>query len=126
MRLVRGSVLLVAVVWGVTMAAGAQMVGDRVPLRFDVEHEHNGGKCSGTLTIDKWTFVYESIDRPQDNRTWKITQIDKVESKNPRELVLKTTESGASTLGQGRNYKFRVLGAGIDADVVAWMQDRVQ
>lgn len=126
MRLVRSSVLLAALAFGLAPLAGAQMVGDRVPLSFDVEHEHNSGRCHGTLTIDKWKFVYESIDRPQDSRTWKITEIDKVESKNPRELVLKTTESGKSTLGQGRNYKFRVLGAGIDPDVVAWMQDRVQ
>lgn len=126
MRAMRPAAVVAAVAFAVATLAGAQMVGDRVPLRFDVEHEHNGGKCSGTLTIDKWTFVYESIDRPQDSRTWKITEIDKVESKNPRDLVLKTTESGKSTLGQGRNYKFRVLGSGIDADVVAWMQDRVQ
>ncbi len=126
MRFLRWMPILVAVAWLAPAPAHAQSINDRVPLSFDVEHEHNGGKCRGTLTIDKWKFVYDSFDRPQDSRTWKITEIDKVESKNPRELVLKTTESGKSTLGQGRNYKFRVLGSGIDPDVVAWMQDRVQ
>lgn len=126
MRGIRLGMVVLALAWAVSATVGAQRVGDRVPLSFEVEHVHNSGTCRGTLTIDKWTFTYESVDRPQDSRTWKITEIDKVESKNPRELVLKTTESGASTLGQGRNYKFRVLGAGIAADVVAWMQDRVQ
>lgn len=126
MRMIRFSALVAAVIWVLAATAGAQMIGDRMPMTFDVVHLHNSGECHGTLTIDKWKFTYESIDRPEDSRTWKITEIDKVESKNPRELVLKTTESGKSTLGQGRNYKFRVLGAGIDPDIVAWMQDRVQ
>lgn len=126
MRMIRFSALVAAVALILAATAGAQMIGDRMPMTFDVVHLHNSGECHGTLTIDKWKFTYESVDRPEDSRTWKITEIDKVESKNPRELVLKTTESGKSTLGQGRNYKFRVLGSGIDPDIVAWMQDRVQ
>lgn len=126
MRMVRWSVVVAALAWALAGAGAAQSINDRVPLSFDVEHEHNGGKCRGTLTVDKWTFVYESMDRPEDSRSWKITQIDKVESKTRGELVLRTTESGKSTLGQGRNYKFRVLGGGIDPEVVSWMQDRVQ
>ncbi len=118
--------VLAAVLWILTATTGAQPIGDRVPLSFEVVHLHNTGECHGTLTIDKWKFSFESADRPEDSRAWKITEIDKVESRHPHELVLRTAESGKSTLGQGRNYKFRVLGAGIAPDIVAWMQDRVQ
>lgn len=126
MRLAKLTLLTAALACVAAAPAGAQSVNDRVPLTFQVEHTHNNGSCRGTLTIDKWRFAYDSVDRPEDSRSWKITEIEKVESKTPRDLVLRTTESGKKTLGQGRNYKFRVLGGGIDPEVAAWMQDRVQ
>jgi hypothetical protein len=107
-------------------APSAQMVADRVPLTFNVIHLHNGGECRGTFTIDKWKFVYTSTDRPQDSRTWKVTDLKEVESKTPDQLILRSTESGKATLGMDKNYKFKVLGAGIEHDVVAWMNDRVK
>jgi hypothetical protein len=110
-----------------TMAApAAQMVADRVPLTYDVIHLHNGGECHGTLTVDKWKFVYTSADQPQDSRTWKITDLKAVESKTPDQLILRSTESGKATLGLDKNYKFRVLGAGIEHEVASWMNDRVK
>ncbi len=104
----------------------SQPVSERVPLKYHVEHQHTTGSCKGELTIDKWQFSYLSEDRPQDSRTWKLTDLRDVESKTPTELVLKTRESGAKTLGQERNYKFKLLGAGIERDVVEYMRDRVK
>lgn len=104
----------------------AQMVADRVPLTYNVIHLHSGGECRGTLTVDKWKFVYTSTDRPQDSRTWKVTDLKQVESKTPDSLIFRSTESGKATLGMDKNYKFRVLGAGIEHDVAAWMDDRVK
>lgn len=127
MRFARTILTAALLSWAFCGTADAQSINDRVPLSFEVEHTHNGGgKCRGTLTVDKWRFTYDSVDKPEDSRTWKITEVNEVESKTPRQLTLKTTESGAKTLGQGRNYKFNVLGRGIDPDVVAWMQDRVK
>lgn len=104
----------------------AQMVADRVPLTYDVIHLHTNGQCHGKLTVDKWKFTYESSDRPQDSRTWKVTELKAVESKTRDQLILRSTESNKSTLGQDKNYKFKVLGAGIEHEVASWMNDRVK
>ena len=108
------------------VVSAQKMVGDRVPLSFEVVHQHNTGECRGTFTIDKWKFTYESVDRPQDSRSWRLTDIKEFESKTPAQLIVRTRESGKATLGQDKNYKFKVLGAGIDPDVVFWMNDRVK
>ncbi len=108
------------------VVSAQKMVGDRVPLSFEVVHQHNSGECRGTFTIDKWKFTYESVDRPQDSRSWRLTDIKEFESKTPAQLIVRTRESGKATLGQDKNYKFKVLGAGIDPDVVFWMNDRVK
>jgi len=102
-----------------------QDVGDRVPLTYSVEHKHRTGSCKGELVIDKWAFTFTSQDKPEDSRTWKVTQVKDVESKTPDELVLKTKESSAGTLGQDRNYKLTVLGGGIQKEVVDYMNRRV-
>ncbi len=104
--------------------APAQSPADRVPFTFAVEHLHGMGSCKGELTIDKWLFTYESSDRPEDSREWKMTELKAAESKKPDELILRTRESGAKTLGQDKNYKFKVPG-GIDKAVVDYMNDRI-
>ena len=55
-----------------------------------------------------------------------MTDLKDVQSKTPSELALKTKESSAGTLGQDRNYKFKVLGGGIEKDVVDFMIRRVK
>ena len=119
-------VALAALVALAGVVSAQKMVGDRVPLSFEVVHQHNTGECRGTFTIDKWKFTYESVDRPQDSRSWRLTDIKEFESKTPAQLIVRTRESGKATLGQDKNYKFKVLGAGIDPDVVFWMNDRVK
>ena len=122
----RMAVLAIA---GMVLSAGAlsaQMIGDRVPMDFQVVHQHNTGECRGTLTIDKWKFTYTSVDRPEDSRTWKVTDIKEFESKTRDQLIVRSRESGKATLGLDKNYRFKVLGAGIDPDVVFWMNDRVK
>lgn len=111
---------------GLASAAPCQDVGERVPLKYRVEHNHRSGSCKGELTIDKWVFTYTSEDRPEDGRTWKVTDLKEVQSKTPQELVLKTKESSAAMLGQDRNYKFKVLGGGIEREVVDYMNRRVK
>jgi hypothetical protein len=103
----------------------AQTVADRVPLKFAVEHAHKTGSCRGELTIDKWRFSYVSSDRPEDSREWKLTELREAESKIPTELTLKTRESSTKTLGLDRNYKFKMLGAPLDRDVLDYMNDRI-
>jgi len=120
--------LLVSLAAALSVAhvARPQDVGDRVPLKYQVEHNHRSGICKGELTIDKWVFTYTSEDRPEDSRTWKVTEVKEVQSKTPQELVLKTKESSAAMLGQDRNYKFKVLSGGIERDVVEYMNRRVK
>lgn len=118
--------IFVAAAFSLTQPAQAQDVADRLPLKYEVVHNHKKGSCNGVLTIEKWTFTYVSADRPEDSRTWKVTDIKEVESKTSDELVLKTRESGAKTLGQDRNYKFKVAGAGIEREVVDYMNSRVR
>ena len=120
--------LLVSLAAALSVASLArpQDVGDRVPLKYQVEHNHRNGSCKGELTIDKWAFSYTSADRPEDSRTWKVTELKEIQSKTPQELVLKTKESSAAMLGQDRNYKFKVLGAGIEREVVEYMNRRVK
>jgi hypothetical protein len=108
------------------LAVRAQDVGERVPLKYPVEHNHRNGSCRGELTIDKWVFTYTSEDRPEDSRSWKVTDVKEVSSKTPQELVVKTKESSVGTIGQDRNYKFKVLGAGIEREVVDFMIRRVK
>jgi hypothetical protein len=114
------------VVLSTSLAAGglAQAPADRVPITFAVEHLHTMGSCKGELTIDKWLFTYRSGDRPQDNRDWKLVELKAAESKKPDELVFRTRESGASTLGLDKNYKFKVPG-GMDRELLAYMNDRI-
>lgn len=127
MKTHKTAVIVAAIVTlGVGIAA-AQSVQDRVPLTYKVEHEHRRGLCSGELTIDKWQFAFTSADKPEDSRTWKLTDLKEVESKVPTELVLKTrNEAAAKGMGLDRNYKFKVLGSGIEREVVEYMKDRVQ
>lgn len=116
------TLLLGATVLGSTI--GAQTAADRVPITYAVEHVHSTGSCKGELIIDKWRFTYTSTDRPQDSREWKLTDLKQAESKTPNELILRTRESGKGTLGQDRNYKFRIPG-GIPRDVIDYMNDRI-
>jgi hypothetical protein len=109
---------------GFAAAVLAQAPADRVPITFPVEHLHTMGSCKGELTIDKWLFTYRSAERPQDNRDWKLTELRAAESKKPDELVLRTRESSASTLGLDKNYKFKVPG-GMDRALLAYMNDRI-
>jgi len=113
-----------AIFMAFTAAAAAQLVADRVPLKIPVEHMHKMGSCKGELTIDKWRFTFTSADKPEDSREWKLTDLKEAESKTPDELVLKTRESGMKTLGQERNYKFKVPG-GIERAIVDYMNDRI-
>ena len=53
-----------------------------------------------------------------------MTELKAAESKKPDEVILRTRESGAKTLGQDKNYKFKVPG-GIDKAVVDYMNDRI-
>ena len=110
---------------GVGVVSGAQQVQDRVPLTLAVEHQHVRGSCKGELVIDKWVFTYTSTDRPEDSRTWKLTDLKEAESKIPTELILRSRESGAKTLGQDKNYKFKVP-AGLARDVLDYMNDRIK
>ncbi|MFN8058401.1 MAG: hypothetical protein U0Q12_04500 [Vicinamibacterales bacterium] len=113
------------------LTTGAMLVGadvaSRLPLTYKVAHNRSAAKdCTGELVIDKWQFKYESADCPDESRTWRTTEIADVESKRPDELVLKSRESGAKTLGLERNFKFKVLGSGIEPDVVRYMRERVK
>ena len=103
----------------------AQSPADRVPITYAVEHQHSTGSCRGELIIDKWRFTYTSTEKPEDSREWKLTDLKLAESKTPNELILRTRESGKKTLGQERNYKFKIPGAGIPRDVIDYMNDRI-
>ncbi len=104
--------------------AAAQSPAERVPIALAVEHLHTTGSCKGELTIDKWLFTYRSTERPEDDRDWKLTELKAAESKKPNELILRTRESGAKTLGLDKNYKFNVPG-GIDRALLAYMSERI-
>jgi hypothetical protein len=120
----RIAIALIAIV-AATAIVLAQSPADRVPFSIPVEHIHSmGANCKGELTIDKWLFSYRSSDKPEDNRDWKMTELKAAESKKPDELILRTRESGAKTLGQDKNYKFKVPG-GMDKAVVDYMNDRI-
>jgi hypothetical protein len=119
--------LVLAAVAAIAAPGVAADVADRLPLTYQVEHDKRADKnCLGTLTVDKWQFKYESDACPDDNRTWRTTEIREVESKRSDELVLRTRESSAAKLGFDRNYRFRVLGGGIEPEVVAYMRGRVK
>ena len=125
MTFLRRSALLTVIFAGVAGIAPAQSPADRVPFSFQVEHMHAmGSNCKGELTIDKWLFTYKSSDKPEDNREWKMSELKAAESKKPDELILRSRESGAKTLGQDKNYKFKVPG-GIEKAVVDYMNDRI-
>ena len=119
------SIALCLAVFSMGAIPYAQSVADRVPITYAVEHAHSTGSCKGELIIDKWRFAYTSTDRPEDSRAWKLTDLKLAESKTPNELILRTRESGKKTLGQDRNYKFRIPGAGIPKDVIDYMNDRI-
>ena len=110
----------------ITLGSAPQPVENRLPLTLAVEHQHSMGSCTGELSIDKWVFTFTSKTKPEDSRTWKVTEIRVVESKRPDELVFRTRESGMKTLGQDRNYKFKVPGEGVSREAVDFMNQRVK
>jgi hypothetical protein len=110
----------------IVLGSQAQPIDTRLPITIAVEHEHSMGSCTGELTVDKWVFTFTSKTKPEDSRTWKVTEIRQVESKRPSELIFRTRESGMKTLGQDRNYKFKVPGDGASRELVDFMNDRVR
>jgi hypothetical protein len=74
--------------------------------RYRAQHDHTFGSCNGQLVITLDRIVYESVTAMGHSRQWTLRDIKEIKSDSPYMLEI--------TPFTGDNYKFQLLGTGID------------
>lgn len=84
---------------------------------YQVKHQHLIGSCQGTLILSETAVTYESPDRIEDARIWKLIDIKKVEQIGAYKLKVEPF--------QGGSFEFELSGKGIDSTEFRQLVDRV-
>lgn len=100
-------------------AASAQPAQARAAegLTLTTSHNHRIGSCSGRLLIREDRLIYESLENVSHSREWVLSEIKKIEQKNPYELKVEPF--------RGNGYDFRLTGGGLDSAEFQRLADRV-
>lgn len=103
-----------------TTAAGtppATATASGVIASYQVKHNHLVGSCQGTLILSETAVAYESRDRIEDARIWKLIDIKKVEQNGVYKLKVEPF--------QGGTFDFELSGKGIDSGEFRQLVDRI-
>jgi hypothetical protein len=84
---------------------------------YQVKHSHLVGSCQGTLILSETAVSYESLDRIEDARNWKLIDIKKVEQNGIYKLKVEPF--------QGTSFDFELSGKGIDSGEFRQLVDRI-
>lgn len=98
-------------------AASAPVPASGVIASYQVKHNHLVGSCQGTLILSETAVSYESPDRIEDARIWKLIDIKKVEQNGVYKLKVEPF--------QGSSFDFELSGKGIDSSEFRQLVDRV-
>ena len=102
---------------GASAAAAVAEAGHGEGMTLSASHNHRLGSCSGRLLIREDRIVYESVDNVGHSREWKLSEIRKIEQKNPYELKVEPFRGGG--------YTFHLQGGGLDSGEFRNLVDRV-
>ncbi len=91
--------------------------------RFEVQvkHLHNFGGCAGTLRIYADRVAFESVEKPEDSRFWRYTDIQNFSQSERFRFEITTSETG---FGGPRSYNFQ-LKQELPAQVYDYVWERV-
>lgn len=94
-------------------AAGASAVISS----YQVKHDHAIGSCHGTLILTEDGVIFESNDKIEDSRQWKLIDIRKVGQDGVYKLKIETFRGG--------DFNFELSGKGIDSGEYRRLVDRI-
>jgi hypothetical protein len=95
----------------------APIVTPAVLASYQVKHDHKIGSCQGTLMLTADAVSFESLDRIEDARQWKLIDIKKVEQNGIYKLKVEPF--------QGDAFNFELNGKGIDSGEFRQLVDRI-
>lgn len=97
--------------------AAAAEGGQGEGLTLSAAHNHRIGSCSGRLLIREDRIIYESVDNVGHSREWKLSDVKKIEQKNPYEMKVEPFRGGG--------YTFQLQGGGLESADFRDLVDRV-
>jgi hypothetical protein len=100
-----------------TPAAPASPTGSTVLASYQVKHNHLVGSCQGTLILSEDGVSYDSPDKIEDARNWKLIDIKKFEQDGVYKLKVEPFRGGA--------FDFELSGKGIDSSEFRQLVDRL-
>ncbi len=84
---------------------------------YQVKHDHTIGSCQGTLIFTEEGVSYESNDKLEDSRQWKLIDIKKVGQDGVYKLKIEAFRGG--------DFNFELFGKGIDSGEYRALLDRI-
>jgi len=84
---------------------------------YPAKHDHKIGSCQGTVILTADAVSFESTDRIEDARQWKLVDIKKVEQNGIYKLKVEPF--------QGDAFNFELNGKGIDSGEFRQLVDRI-
>jgi hypothetical protein len=80
-------------------------------------HNHRIGSCSGRLLLREDRIIYESVDNVGHSREWALSDVRKIEQKNPYELRVEPFRGGG--------YTFQLQAGGLETAEFQNLVDRI-
>lgn len=102
---------------GTAAAPAAAAASPEQGLTLSAAHNHRIGSCSGRLLIREDRIIYESVDNVGHSREWALSDIRKIEQKNPYELKVEPFRGGG--------YTFQLQGGGLESSEFQSLVDRI-
>ncbi len=100
-----------------TTAPSAPTSASTILSSYQAKHSHTIGSCQGTLILSADAVSFESSDRIEDARQWKLVDIKKVEQNGIYKLKVEPF--------QGDSFNFELSGKGIDSTEFRQLVDRI-
>jgi hypothetical protein len=101
-------------------APRAPMAGSgtaKIIASYQARHDHTIGSCQGTLILTDEGVSYESNDKLEDSRQWKLIDIKKVDQNGVYKLKVEPFRGG--------DFNFELFGTGIDSGEFRALLDRI-
>ena len=100
-----------------TPATGTSTTMAGIIASYQAKHNHTLGSCQGTLVLSEDAVSFESTDRIEDSRKWKLVDIKKVEQNGIYKLRVEPF--------QGNAFDFELNGKAIDSTEFRQLVDRI-
>lgn len=102
---------------GAAPAPAAAALSPEQGLTLSAAHNHRIGSCSGRLLIREDRIIYESVDNVGHSREWPLSDVRRIEQKNPYELKVEPFRGGG--------YTFHLQGGGLESAEFQSLVDRI-